>query len=80
MAKRVSNQLNRRKFLRATALTGVVATVADPSMEAAEPRGLRLGQLRLIDLSVSLEHDAPGEMVKPRIEYISHCAGAGVSS
>jgi kynurenine formamidase len=67
--------LKRRKFLRATALTGVGATVADQSLEAAEPQDLRLGQLRLIDLSVSLEHDAPGEMVKPRIDYISHRAG-----
>src|SRR5262245_32448601 len=75
MAKRVSNKLNRRKFLRATALTGLGATVADRSMEAAESHDLRLGQLRLIDLSVSLEHNAPGEMVKPRIDYISHCAG-----
>jgi len=42
---------------------------------AAKPHELRLGQLRLIDLSVPLEHDAPGEMVKPKIEYISHGAG-----
>src|SRR5262245_55036846 len=75
MAKRVSTKLNRRKFLRAAAVTGVGATVADHSIKAAEPHDLRLGQLRLIDLSVSIEHDAPGEMFKPRIEYITHCAG-----
>src|SRR5262245_4463903 len=75
MAKRVSKKFNRPKFLRATALTGVDATVEPQSMDAAEPHDLRLGQLRLIDLSVSLEHEAPGEMVKPRIEYISHRAG-----
>lgn len=44
-------------------------------MKASRPQDLRLGQLRLIDLSVSLEHDAAGEMVKPRIEYVTHAAG-----
>ena len=39
------------------------------------PRELRLGQLRLIDLSVSIEHDAVGELGKPRIEYVTHDAG-----
>jgi kynurenine formamidase len=56
-------------------LTGVGTTVAGHSGEAAEPQDLRLGQLRLIDLSVSLEHDAAGEMMKPRIEYVTHAAG-----
>jgi kynurenine formamidase len=56
-------------------MTGVGATVADRSMEASGPQDLRLGQLRLIDLSVSLEHEAAGEMAKPRIEYVTHAAG-----
>lgn len=72
MARKVSSKLNRRTFLRVTALTGVGTTVA---AEAAEQHDFRLGQLRLIDLSVSLEHDAPGEIVKPKIDYITHCAG-----
>jgi kynurenine formamidase len=38
-----------------------------------------LGQLRLIDLSVSLEQDAAGEMMKPQIEYVTH-AEAGLQS
>src|SRR5215510_5993758 len=44
-------------------------------MPVREPGDLRLGQLRLIDLSVSLEHGAAGEMVKPRIEYVTHAGG-----
>jgi kynurenine formamidase len=31
--------------------------------------------MRLIDLSVSLEHDAVGEMFKPNIEYVTHAEG-----
>jgi hypothetical protein len=56
-------------------MTDVGASVAGHSIEAAEPQDLRLGQLRLIDLSVSIEHDAAGEMFKPRIEYVTHAAG-----
>jgi kynurenine formamidase len=40
-----------------------------------EQQDLRLGQMRLIDLSVPLEHDAAGEMLKPRIEYVTHAQG-----
>ena len=32
---------------------------------------LRPGQMRLIDLSVALEHDAAGEMLKPKIVYVT---------
>jgi hypothetical protein len=41
----------------------------------ASPRDLRLGQLRLMDLSVALEHNAAGERTKPQIEYVTHEAG-----
>jgi kynurenine formamidase len=58
-------------------MTGVGASVAGHSKKTARPQDLRLGQLRLIDLSVSIEHDAAGEMLKPRIEYVTH-AGAGL--
>ncbi len=34
-----------------------------------------LSSLRLIDLSVSLEHQAPGELEPPKIEYVDHEAG-----
>jgi len=54
MAVRALNDLNRRKFLRMTAVTTVRATAANPATEAAEPRDLRLGELRLVDLSVSI--------------------------
>ena len=45
------------------------------AQSGSSPRDLRLGQLRMIDLSVSIEHDAAGEMTKPRIEYVTHEAG-----
>jgi hypothetical protein len=31
-----------------------------------------LGRLRLIDLSVALEHNAPGEFTPPKIRYPDH--------
>jgi kynurenine formamidase len=40
-----------------------------------DPRDLRLSGVRLIDLSVAIEHDAAGEMTKPRIEYVTHDQG-----
>ena len=33
-----------------------------------------LAGLRLIDLSVAIEHEAPGELETPRVEYITHGA------
>lgn len=63
----------RRSFLRTTAAAGAgVAIAGGASAQSASPRDLRLGQLRLIDLSVSLVHDAPGERAKPRIDYVTH--------
>ena len=44
-------------------------------MSATTPENLTLGQVRLIDLSVAIEHDAAGELTKPRIEYVTHTAG-----
>jgi kynurenine formamidase len=49
--------------------------MAAPSADAAESTDLRLEQIRLIDLSVALENDAAGEMVKPKIEYVTHAEG-----
>jgi kynurenine formamidase len=42
-------------------------------MGAAE---IRLGAVRLLDLSVALENDAAGEMTPPKIDYITHAASA----
>ena len=65
----------RRAFLRTSASAGVGLAVADrASAQNAPPRDLA-AQLTLIDLSVSLEHDAAGERTKPRIEYVTHEAG-----
>lgn len=66
----------RRAFLRTAAAAGVGATVSTAAAaQGASPRDLRLGQLRLIDLSVALEHNAAGERTKPQIEYVTHEAG-----
>ncbi len=62
----------RREFLRTSTAAGMGMAVAQ---SGSSPRDLRLGQVRIIDLSVSIEHDAAGEMTKPRIEYVTHDAG-----
>lgn len=49
-------------------------TTENESPDDYEPQNLRLGQLRLLDLSVAIEHDAPGEMMKPKIDYVTHAA------
>ncbi len=67
---------DRRAFLRAAAATGAGLALASPAGAQTVPPGeLRLNQLQLIDLSVGLEHDAPGERTKPKIEYVTHAAG-----
>ena len=37
------------------------------------------GDVRMIDLSVAIEHEAPGELETPRVEYITH-EGAGLET
>src|SRR5258708_30259413 len=34
-----------------------------------------LSRLRLIDLSVAVDHNAPGEMTPPKLQYLDHAAG-----
>lgn len=73
--ERATRGANRRRFLRQSAAAGVgLATSAEIHAQRA-PGELRLSDLRLIDLSVALEHDAAGETAKPRIEYVTHEAG-----
>jgi kynurenine formamidase len=70
------NPSSRRAFLRTGAAAGVSITVAtSASAQGAAPGELRLGQVRIVDLSVALEHDAAGELSKPRIDYVTHDAG-----
>lgn len=83
-AHRKARAAGRRTFLRATAATAAAAgaglSLGDSvSAQRPQPRDLRLGQLRLIDLSVALEHEAAGERTKPKIEYVTH-ADAGLKS
>ena len=52
---------DRRDFLRASAAAGLGMSLAGCRSDAADaPGDLRLGQIRLIDLSVPIEHDAAG--------------------
>jgi kynurenine formamidase len=45
-------------------------------MNDAAAGRIALGDLRLIDLSVAIEHDAAGEMSPTKVEYVEHEAGA----
>lgn len=73
-----TSRLRRRKFLGSTGLAALGGAMP-ASAPAAAPPDLRLGRFRMIDLSVALEHDATGERVKPKIEYLTH-AGDGLQS
>ena len=78
--ERKSRATGRRKFLQATAAAGAGLAIGETAAaQTPRPRDLRLGQLRLIDLSVALEHEAAGERTKPKIEYVTH-ADAGLKS
>src|SRR5258708_38677498 len=46
-----------------------------PALQNTEPIASALGRLRLIDLSVAIEHNAPGELTPPKIQYLDHEAG-----
>ncbi len=74
--KRNRTAATRRRFISAAAAAGVGGTLGTAvAAQATAARDLRLGGVRLIDLSVALEHDAAGERTKPRIEYVTHEAG-----
>jgi len=68
--KRRRASTGRRTFLKASAAgsLGLAFSAADASGQAPLPRDLRLGQLRMIDLSVALEHGAPGERFPVKIK------------
>jgi kynurenine formamidase len=68
------DRAERRALLRA-AVAGGLGARPTGSARFAAPGHLRLNRLRLIDLSVAIEHDAAGEMTKPRIEYVTHATG-----
>ena len=65
----------RRQFLRAAAAAGLAGVARPAAAQDTGAADLRLGQVRLIDLSVALEHDAAGERTRPRIEYVTHEGG-----
>src|SRR5258706_1052953 len=51
--------------------------ILHPSINLCDMRSeiSALAGLRLIDLSVAIEHNAPGEMTPPKIQYLDHAAG-----
>ena len=66
----------RRRFLEVSAAASLgVATAGRASGQTRAPQDVGLGQVRFIDLSVALEHDAAGERTKPKIEYVTHAEG-----
>jgi len=70
---KASKKTNRRGFLAAAgaALPGAPLANAAPGNPGRTP----LNGVRLLDLSVPLEHEAPGELTPPKIEYLDHAAG-----
>ena len=68
---------NRREFIRtgtvatAAVLTGCVTAEGQQSVDALSI----LKNLQILDLSVAIEHDAPGELSPPKVEYIDHESG-----
>ena len=69
--------LKLRDFIRSSAALTTAAiggSVAACDQPAADPlAGLK--NMRLLDLSVAIEHEAPGELDKPKIWYIDHEQG-----
>ena len=64
--------LNKNAFQRC-----YTATVGEEMMElqSADPGRISLRDVRIIDLSVGLEHQAVGELAPPKIEYLDHAVG-----
>jgi kynurenine formamidase len=76
MKRRSDTVSSRRRFLGTAVAAGLGGSFATRAAAQTTTAGdLQLGQVRLIDLSVALEHDAPGERTRPRIEYVTHDAG-----
>ena len=68
---------DRRDFIRGSALAtaaaaGGCATVQDS--EPVDPFSV-LRNLEILDLSVAIEHEAPGELIPPQVEYTDHESG-----
>ena len=70
--------LDRRDFMRAGTIATAAAlggsATASAQQTPANPLSI-LKNLRILDLSVALEHDAPGELSPPQIEYSDHESG-----
>jgi len=68
---------NRRDFIQtgavatAAALGGCVSAEGQPQTDALSI----LKNLQILDLSVAIEHDAPGELTPAKIEYLDHESG-----
>jgi kynurenine formamidase len=74
MSTRDDRLNDRRGFIRQGAVAATVALGARTVTAATPEAGLR--NLRILDLSVPIEHDAPGEIPPRDVEYIDHKQGS----
>lgn len=77
MSHEKQDRPDRRDFVRtgalatAATLSGCVASSGDAPNDALSV----LKGLQILDLSVAIEHEAPGELSPPTVEYIDHESG-----
>jgi kynurenine formamidase len=74
---RKNTSTDRRDFIKATSFAAAAAAggcVSSESDPATNPFSV-LKNLQILDLSVAIEDDAPGELSPPQIEYIDHKRG-----
>ena len=77
MPKSLTAGMDRRDFLQAGTVGTAAAlggTVGAASQVPSDPLAV-LKELQILDLSVAIEHDAPGELNPPQIEYSTHESG-----
>lgn len=79
MSTNKTTSIDRRNFMRAgtvatAGVLGVTANATGEQLPAGDPLP-SLKNLRILDLSVALEHDARGELSPPKIEYTTHESG-----
>ena len=68
---------NRRGFIQTSAVATAAALSGCVSAEGQLPADALsiLKNLQILDLSVAIEHDAPGELSPPKVEYLDHASG-----
>ncbi len=68
---------DRRDFIQTSAVATAAALSGCVSAENQLPADALsiLKNLQMLDLSVAIEHDAPGELAPPKVEYLDHASG-----